>query len=219
MTAVIVDTSAILAIFDESYAEHPGVARALAKAEDLLVVSPMVVAEADYMLASRLGPRAARRFAADIASEAYDLGRSRGRAGCHRRTGRRQRLPRHRRRIERDPRRPSPHHYDPHPGPAAFSPPAPTVGRQPFHLAPLRRLIRPSAGSASCGPRRRAARPGSDGRRLVARENAHRLPAPHVSAAADNPHMRGDRHSWTTFLGVHIEPYACGLVAKADHCE
>jgi len=73
VTAVIVDTSAILAIFDESYAEHPGVARALAKAEDLLVVSPMVVAEADYMLASRLGPRAARRFAADIASEAYDL--------------------------------------------------------------------------------------------------------------------------------------------------
>jgi hypothetical protein len=33
----------------------------------------MVIAEADYMLASRLGPRAACRFAADIASEAYDL--------------------------------------------------------------------------------------------------------------------------------------------------
>ena len=29
MTAIIVDTSAILAIFDESYAEHPAVARAL----------------------------------------------------------------------------------------------------------------------------------------------------------------------------------------------
>ena len=73
MTAIIVDTSAILAIFDESYAEHPAIARALAKAEDVLVVSPMVVAEADYMLASRLGPKAARRFATDIASEAYDL--------------------------------------------------------------------------------------------------------------------------------------------------
>ena len=73
MTAVIVDSSAILAIFDESYPEHPGIAQVLADAEDLLVVSPMVVAEADYMLASRLGPRAARRFAADIASEAYDL--------------------------------------------------------------------------------------------------------------------------------------------------
>jgi hypothetical protein len=65
VTAIIVDTSAILAIFDESYAEHPAIAQALAMAEDLLVVSPMVVAEADYMLASRLGPKAARRFAAD----------------------------------------------------------------------------------------------------------------------------------------------------------
>ena len=74
MTAVIVDTSAILAIFDESYAEHPAIARRLAQADDRLVVSPMVVAEADYMLASRLGPKAARRFAADIASEAYELG-------------------------------------------------------------------------------------------------------------------------------------------------
>ena len=73
MTAIIVDTSAILAIFDESYAEHPGIAQALEKAEGLLVVSPMVAAEADYMLASRLGPKAARRFAADVASEAYDL--------------------------------------------------------------------------------------------------------------------------------------------------
>ena len=73
MTAIIVDTSAILAIFDESFAEHPAIAGALAKAEGLLVVSPMVVAEADYMLASRLGPKAARRFAADIADEAYDL--------------------------------------------------------------------------------------------------------------------------------------------------
>lgn len=73
MTAIIVDTSAILATFDESYAEHPAVARALTNAEDLLVVSPMIVAEADYMLASRLGAQAARRFASDIASEAYDL--------------------------------------------------------------------------------------------------------------------------------------------------
>jgi uncharacterized protein len=73
VTAIIVDTSAILAIFDESYAEHQAIARLLEKTEDVLVVSPMVVAEADYMLASRLGPKAARRFAADIAGEAYDL--------------------------------------------------------------------------------------------------------------------------------------------------
>jgi predicted nucleic acid-binding protein len=34
VTAIIVDTSAILAIFDESYAEHPDIARLLADAED-----------------------------------------------------------------------------------------------------------------------------------------------------------------------------------------
>jgi predicted nucleic acid-binding protein len=73
VTAIVIDTSAILAIFDESYAEHPAIARILEKTEDVLVISPLVAAEADYMLASRLGPRAARWFAADIASEAYDL--------------------------------------------------------------------------------------------------------------------------------------------------
>lgn len=73
MTAIVVDASAILAIFDESYAEHAAIARNLETSEDVLVVSPMVVAEADYLLASRLGARAARRFAADVASEAYEL--------------------------------------------------------------------------------------------------------------------------------------------------
>jgi predicted nucleic acid-binding protein len=73
VTAIIVDTSAILAIFDEGYAEHPAIANAVTDPSALLVVSPMVVAEADYMLATRLGPRAARQFASDVVSEAYDL--------------------------------------------------------------------------------------------------------------------------------------------------
>jgi len=33
----------------------------------------MVAAESDYMLYSRLGPAAARQFAADVAAEAYEL--------------------------------------------------------------------------------------------------------------------------------------------------
>lgn len=73
MTAIIVDTSAILAIFDEAYAEHQAIAKVVEDSSALLVVSPMVVAEADYMLASRLGPRAARMFASDMVSEAYEL--------------------------------------------------------------------------------------------------------------------------------------------------
>jgi uncharacterized protein len=73
MTALVVDTSAILASLDEGYTEHKAVATALASAAGPLVVSAMVVAEADYMLYTRLGAAAARRFAADVAAEAYEL--------------------------------------------------------------------------------------------------------------------------------------------------
>jgi predicted nucleic acid-binding protein len=73
VTAVIVDTSAILAIFDEAYREHGQLAKIIEETTSSLVVSPLVVAEADYMLQSRLGHAAARRFADDIASEAYEL--------------------------------------------------------------------------------------------------------------------------------------------------
>lgn len=73
MTAIVVDTSAILASLDEAYAEHEAITAALAAAEGPLVVSPMVVAEADYMLYTRLGAPAARQFAADVAAEAYEL--------------------------------------------------------------------------------------------------------------------------------------------------
>jgi predicted nucleic acid-binding protein len=73
VSAVIVDTSAILAIFDEAYREHDQIAKIIEGTTSTLVVSPLVVAEADYMLQSRLGSPAARRFAADIASEAYEL--------------------------------------------------------------------------------------------------------------------------------------------------
>jgi uncharacterized protein len=73
MTALIVDTSAVLAGLDESYAEHKAIAAVLAAEDGPLIVSPMVVAEADYMLYSRLGAAAARQFAADVAAEAYEL--------------------------------------------------------------------------------------------------------------------------------------------------
>ena len=71
--ALVVDTSAIVASLDEAYAEHEAVAAILASETGTLAISPMVVAEADYMLYTRLGAAAARQFAADIAAEAYDL--------------------------------------------------------------------------------------------------------------------------------------------------
>ena len=73
MTALIVDTSAIVASLDEAYDEHHAVAAILTSETGLLIVSPLVIAEADYMLYTRFGAAAARRFAADVAAEAYDL--------------------------------------------------------------------------------------------------------------------------------------------------
>lgn len=73
MTALVVDTSGILVSLDEAYAEHGVVAAVLAAESGPLVISAMVVAEADYMLHTRLGAAAARRFAADVAAEAYEL--------------------------------------------------------------------------------------------------------------------------------------------------
>lgn len=73
MNAVIVDTGAILALLDEAYDEHPRLAEIVNESTDPLVVCPLVAAEADYMLLSRLGAEAARRFAGDIAAGAYEL--------------------------------------------------------------------------------------------------------------------------------------------------
>ncbi len=51
---VIVDTSALLAFFDASEPDHAAVSEVLAAA-DALVVSPYVVAELDYLVATRHG--------------------------------------------------------------------------------------------------------------------------------------------------------------------
>jgi predicted nucleic acid-binding protein len=51
---VVVDTSALLALFDASEPDHEAVSEVLAPA-DVLVVSPYVVAELDYLVATRHG--------------------------------------------------------------------------------------------------------------------------------------------------------------------
>jgi predicted nucleic acid-binding protein len=73
MTALVVDTSGIMASLDEAYVEHEAVAAILASETEPLVISAMVVAEADYMLYTRFGAGAARQFAADVAAQAYEL--------------------------------------------------------------------------------------------------------------------------------------------------
>ena len=74
MTAAIVDTSAVLALLDQDHPAHPRLAALVREQPWELVLTPLVVAEADYMLVTRLGVAAARAFGADVAAGAYTLG-------------------------------------------------------------------------------------------------------------------------------------------------
>ena len=72
-TVIVVDTSGILTSKDESDPNHAAVADIVAGGGEELLLSPFVVAEANYMLATRLGHTAAREFLDDVAAEAYEL--------------------------------------------------------------------------------------------------------------------------------------------------
>jgi uncharacterized protein len=74
VTAAIVDTSAVLALLDQDHPAHPQLAALVRDEPWELVLTPLVVAEADYMLVTRLGDAAARAFGADVAAGAYTLG-------------------------------------------------------------------------------------------------------------------------------------------------
>jgi predicted nucleic acid-binding protein len=70
---VIVDTSALLAYFDLDEPDHEPVAAVLAETSEALVVSPYVIAELNYLIASRLGVRAELAVLAELAGGAWDL--------------------------------------------------------------------------------------------------------------------------------------------------
>ena len=65
---IVVDTIGVLAAKDESHPEHAAVARTLIETTEDLVLSPFVLAECDYMLATRLGALAAREFLNEVTS-------------------------------------------------------------------------------------------------------------------------------------------------------
>ena len=73
MRTAILDTSAILALFDSQYDEHRPLLQALEALEGPPVVSPFIIAEADYMLFARYDAKAAKRFNEDVALGAYEL--------------------------------------------------------------------------------------------------------------------------------------------------
>ncbi len=70
---MIIDTSALLAYFDTDEPDHQAVAAVLDNADEPLVVSPYVVAELDYLVASRLGVVAELAVLAELAGGAWDL--------------------------------------------------------------------------------------------------------------------------------------------------
>ena len=70
---MIVDTSALLAFFDRDEPDHRAVSGILDRATEPLVVSPYVVAELDYLVASRLGIGAELAVLRELAGGAWDL--------------------------------------------------------------------------------------------------------------------------------------------------
>ena len=70
---MIVDTGALLAFFDTDEPDHEAVSAVLGTAAEPLVVSPYVVAELDYLVASRLGVSAELAVLRELTGGAWDL--------------------------------------------------------------------------------------------------------------------------------------------------
>jgi uncharacterized protein len=70
---VIVDTSVLLAYFNRNEPDHAAAVAAIDASIEPLVVSPFVVAELDYLLATRLGTEAEIAVLAELAGGAWEL--------------------------------------------------------------------------------------------------------------------------------------------------
>jgi len=70
---VIVDTSALLAYFDADEPDHEAVSRVIGASGELLVVSPYVVAELDYLVATRVGVDAELAVLQELSGGAWEL--------------------------------------------------------------------------------------------------------------------------------------------------
>ncbi len=70
---LICDTSGLLAALDTNEKQHRPCAAALAKQTNV-VVSPLVLAELDYLVTKRIGANAMRGFYEDVADGVYEVG-------------------------------------------------------------------------------------------------------------------------------------------------
>ena len=72
---ILLDTSGLLAAVDASQRQHRDAARALRETPGPRILSPFVLAELDYLLATRVGPHAALALLDEIVQGAYSLAR------------------------------------------------------------------------------------------------------------------------------------------------
>ncbi len=70
---ILLDTSGLLAAIDRSQAHHEAAARALRDASPPRVLSPFVLAELDYLLATRVGLAAEAALLDEVARGTYQL--------------------------------------------------------------------------------------------------------------------------------------------------
>jgi predicted nucleic acid-binding protein len=70
---IVIDTSGLLAAIDASQHHHEAARRSLEAAAPPWVLSPFVLAELDYLLATRVGQRAERALLAEVARGVYRL--------------------------------------------------------------------------------------------------------------------------------------------------
>lgn len=69
---IVADTSGLLALFNRREPAHARVAAAVARSTEPLIVSPFVVAELDYLVATRMGVEAELAVLRELASGAYE---------------------------------------------------------------------------------------------------------------------------------------------------
>jgi uncharacterized protein len=70
---IIVDTSGLLAAIDASQTQHDAARRTLEAAPPPWILSPFVLAELDYLLATRVGQHAERALLAEVGRGVYRL--------------------------------------------------------------------------------------------------------------------------------------------------
>jgi hypothetical protein len=71
---VIVDTSALLAFFNSTEPQHSAVRKAIEDNNEALIVSPYVIAELDYLVATLIGVDAELAVLRELTGGAWELG-------------------------------------------------------------------------------------------------------------------------------------------------